>query len=164
MSDERPHGFLTETHQKVLRGEFEGSDSTLRSHKSEIRKRAKAALADLTTVANSPHIDNESKVGGERLFEPTDLHALLSAVVEPGGLIPHTVEQPSEAFQNEVYVEIDRVLWEYRHSGEYGRDSQKEATSDRQTTCHNCGYEWKYGGDKSRATCPDCGRKTKAGQ
>jgi len=26
--------------------------------------------------------------------------------------------------------------------------------------CHRCGYEWEYGGDMNRATCPSCGRKT----
>lgn len=26
--------------------------------------------------------------------------------------------------------------------------------------CHHCEYEWEYGGEMERATCPSCGRKT----
>jgi len=29
--------------------------------------------------------------------------------------------------------------------------------------CHDCGYEWEYSGDMKRATCPNCGVKTKVG-
>lgn len=28
------------------------------------------------------------------------------------------------------------------------------------TECDNCGYEWEYGGDLQRATCPSCQSKT----
>ena len=27
--------------------------------------------------------------------------------------------------------------------------------------CENCGYEWGYGGNNERATCPSCGNKTR---
>lgn len=27
------------------------------------------------------------------------------------------------------------------------------------TECEKCGYEWEYGGDLARATCPSCGSK-----
>jgi len=29
------------------------------------------------------------------------------------------------------------------------------------TTCDSCGYEWEYTGSLSRATCPNCSRKTR---
>jgi len=29
-----------------------------------------------------------------------------------------------------------------------------------ETECHNCGYEWNYGGEMQKATCPSCGTKT----
>jgi rRNA maturation protein Nop10 len=28
-------------------------------------------------------------------------------------------------------------------------------------TCKHCGYEWIYSGEMWKATCPNCGRKTK---
>jgi len=29
--------------------------------------------------------------------------------------------------------------------------------------CNHCSYEWDYGGELARATCPSCGRKTPVG-
>jgi len=26
--------------------------------------------------------------------------------------------------------------------------------------CHSCGYEWDYGGELAKATCPSCNVKT----
>jgi len=26
--------------------------------------------------------------------------------------------------------------------------------------CHSCGYEWDYGGELTKATCPSCNVKT----
>lgn len=31
----------------------------------------------------------------------------------------------------------------------------------KQLDCHSCDYEWDYGGDLGRATCPSCGGKVK---
>lgn len=28
------------------------------------------------------------------------------------------------------------------------------------TVCNHCGYEWTYGGEMQKATCPSCGAKT----
>jgi len=28
------------------------------------------------------------------------------------------------------------------------------------TECSHCGYEWEYGGDMKKATCPSCQSKT----
>jgi len=172
VSQKRRDGFLSDTHRKVLTGDFDGADSTLRTHKSEIRKRSKAALRDLIDVANSPEIGNESTVDGDRLFEPKDdLNTLLSSILSPGGLASHTVDGPSEAYQHEVYVEVDTVLSQLRGDGTWAATrNPKEQTrvaaaggSNSPTTCHLCGHEWSYSGSAQKATCPSCGRKTEVG-
>lgn len=164
MSDKNPHSFLTDTHRAVLSGDWEGSDSTLRSHKSEIRKRSKAALQDLITVANSTEIDNESRSDGERLFEPEDLRALLTSVAHHGGLRSEEYEHVSEAYQNEVYKEANRFLLGFQPDdlkpAEAPQNDTQDSNGDTPVTCHNCGYKWEYGGSASKATCPGCSNKT----
>ena len=71
--------FLTEQRRDVLEGEYEGSDKTLRSHKSKIRARANRALKELREVAESPHIDNED------VFESGDLAGLIHGLMAPRG-------------------------------------------------------------------------------
>lgn len=122
MSDNEKYGFLTETHREILDGEWEGSESTLRSHKSEIRRRSKGALKDLTKVAGSPHISNESKVDGGRLFEPEEIGAFLTSIVIQGGLMPADYERPSEEYRNRIYVELDKVLRSYHEEDEPSSD------------------------------------------
>jgi hypothetical protein len=173
VTQKRRDGFLSDTHRKVLTGEFDGADSTLRTHKSEIRKRSKAALRDLVDVANSPEIENESTVDGDRLFEPSgDLNVLLSSVLNPGGLVSHTVDGPSEAYQHEVYVEADTVLSQLRDDETWAATQNPEEQtrvaaadrSDSPTKCHLCGHEWSYSGSAQKATCPNCSRKTDVGK
>lgn len=164
MTEKNPHSFLTDTHRAVLSGNWEGSDSTLRSHKSEIRKRSKAALQDLIAVANSAEIDNESRVGENRLFDPQDLRALVTSVVARGGLQSEQYEHVSEAYQNEVYKEVNRFLLGFQpddlRPAETPQNDAQDSNGDTPVTCHNCGYKWEYGGSASKATCPGCSNKT----
>lgn len=40
--------------------------------------------------------------------------------------------------------------------------SEDASADDDETVveCEHCGYEWAYGGEMWKATCPRCGRKT----
>lgn len=75
--------FLTEKRRSVLIGEFDGSDSSERTHKSLIRTRARTAIRELIEVARSDQIDNAD------VFEPNDLARLIDALMVPDdGLTP----------------------------------------------------------------------------
>ena len=71
--------FITDTRQDVLNGEYNGSQSNLRSHKSRIRAKAKVALSELIEVASSPVIDNTE------VFSPEQVELLLYALTAGRG-------------------------------------------------------------------------------
>ena len=165
MTEKRPNTVLTDTRREVLSGDWEGSDSTLRSHKSDIRQRSKAAIEELIEVAESHEIDNESRVGDERLFEPEQIRHLLAAILHTGGLVDEDYEHVSDDFRNELYFEVNRFLLGFQPedgpAAEPPEKSPKSDTDGVNVTCHSCGYEWLYTGSaEGKATCPSCTNKT----
>jgi len=60
-----------------------------------------------------------------------------------------TVNNNPDAIAEKLHEMVDawREDWEKHHD-------------EHLTECHSCGYKWEYSGDKSKATCPDCGNKT----
>lgn len=104
-----PNTFLTEDRQAVLHDNYDGSSSTERVHRRNIKKRSQSALQELTEVAQSPHIDNSE------VFDPSDVHALLTALLTPPSYTnPMTGEIPDAdddflAYRDRMYVQIDKV-------------------------------------------------------
>lgn len=80
--------FLTDTRREVLNGEYEGSDSNRRTHKSNIKKRAKIALAELISVAQSPVIENGD------IFKIRQILELYESILWDGGRL-----QPYQDFE-----------------------------------------------------------------
>lgn len=64
-----------------------------------------------------------------------------------------TYANKPEAVAEALHEKVDQWLGDQQ---EYLDREAKEIL----TTCEHCGYQWKYTGDKDRATCPDCGSKT----
>lgn len=103
--------FLTDSRREVLRGEYDGAESTEKSKKSHIRTQSKMALDELIEVAHSPEIDNSD------VFDPEKLHILIRTLtVGAGGLIgddvPPAVKawDPDEDYAREVYVAVDKAI------------------------------------------------------
>lgn len=96
--------FLTETRQKVLRGDYDGEENTERTHKSRIRARAQKAIDELDEVAMSPEIENED------VFDPERVAFLLLHIMRgTGGLNAYI---PPKEYHDAMYVEVDQVLRE----------------------------------------------------
>ena len=153
-----PKAFLTETRKGVLDGDWEGSDSTHRSHKSDIRQKSKAAIEELIEVAESREIDNK------QVFDPEQIRHLLVAIAQPGGLVEDEYEHASEEFRNELYFEVNRFLLGFQPedspTAEPPEETPDEDTDGTRVTCHSCDYEWLYQGSAAKATCPSCANKT----
>lgn len=105
---------LTDTRREVLKGTYDGAESSKRTQKSRIRTRSRLALDELIEVAESPHIDSAD------VFDPSKVSQLLYALMLPDEpVLPG--EEPSEEhqeYQRELYVEIDRVLRVYQEGQE----------------------------------------------
>jgi hypothetical protein len=108
--------FLTDARRDVLNGDFEGADSTLASHKSRIRTRAKIAIQELREVAESPEIRNED------VFEPDEMLYLFGALFAPPnnrfekkrGLQGwEHLEEDYRAYTDRLYVQLDKILHDY---------------------------------------------------
>lgn len=70
---------LTEKREKVLRGDYDGSDSALRNQKSRLRRSADTALGELIHVARSPYIDHTE------VFDPEEVGEFLELLLTPTG-------------------------------------------------------------------------------
>lgn len=111
---------LTDQREKVLNGEYDGSDAALRKQKSRLRQSAQTTLDELTEIAQSPHIDTRE------VFEPDQIFLLLRAILTPdeytGPVYPptesaeHATEEAKEwvNYHNQLYVQLDKLLADYR--------------------------------------------------
>jgi hypothetical protein len=109
--DETPT-FLTEKRRDVLNGEFDGSDSSERTHKSLIRTRAKTALNELIAVADSGTIDNADVFDADQIYT---LLAVLTTGRDTFGTSdpddPHYREVDPD-YRNDILRAMDRVRLE----------------------------------------------------
>lgn len=101
---------LTDARRKVLRGEHDGAESTIRTQQSRIRTRSKMALDELIEVAESPYVDTKD------VFDPETVGDLLYALLLPDAPVLPDEEASEEhrEYQQDLYVEIDRVLRLYQ--------------------------------------------------
>ena len=117
---------LTRKREKVLKGDYDGSDAALRNQKSRLRQSADTALGELIHVARSPHIDHT------RAFDPENVAEFLKLLITPtapehttsGGLLTDpATEQELDApttgvtdefrsYQNELLVEMAQLVVE----------------------------------------------------
>lgn len=112
---------LTEKREKVLTGEYDGSDAALRNQKSRLRESSKTVLDELIQVAESPEIDNRD------VFDPDDVFRLLRAIMTPRqeDLEPDefvnvvTVDKQNaefRAYTDRLYIQMDKLMHPYRDS------------------------------------------------
>lgn len=102
--------FLTETRRDVLAGDADLAESTIRSHKSRIRSRARTALAELIEVAESEEIENAD------VFEPQQLARLVAEIVSPqGDITPRWNFDGTDAEYSEQYQHPMAVVWRLDH-------------------------------------------------
>jgi len=78
---------LTDSRREVLDGTSDWSDDAIINEKSRIRSKSRTALDELTTIAQSTEIENQS------VFDPEKIGTLLfwilndPAMMEDGGLV-----------------------------------------------------------------------------
>jgi len=110
--------FLTETRRNVLAGDAEMAESTVRSHRSRIRSRARVALQELAEVAASEEVETGD------VFDAADVEQLLRAVLsEPESITPfwdafedrdaRREHQETYADEREVVAALRRVVNAY---------------------------------------------------
>jgi len=109
----RDNIFLTGTRRDVLAGESDLEGKSLANEKSRIRTRSRAAIEELTEVAQSPMIENAD------VFEPEEIGDLLFFVLRDpghvdtleGGLVdtPEEVEQ----YRNAVLAQLFKQIAKY---------------------------------------------------
>lgn len=94
--------FLTDERRAVLAGEYDGSETVERTHKSRIRQRARTAISELIKVAQSEEIDNAD------VFDPDDLARLVDALMVPAdGLTPRwTFDGDPDEFREEYLYQL----------------------------------------------------------
>lgn len=135
----RDNIFLTETRRDVLAGKAELKESSLTNEKSRIRTRARAAVEELTEVAQSEEIENDG------VFDPQSLGNLLFWILNDpshfdqlGGLMAgpgEEIDAPEEAvarhdealaeYRRAVYTEVDGPLRSVRRPGRGRQPSEK---------------------------------------
>lgn len=103
---ETSQAFLTDTRRKVLRGEYDGADSTERMHHTRIRRIARGAIEELIEVAASEPISNED------VFDPEQIYSLLLTLLD--GPTSWSFEEqshplPDPDYRNHLYVAIERA-------------------------------------------------------
>lgn len=98
--------FLTDERREVLQGkDREITDQSLHNAKSRIRVRTRLALEELTEVAESPEIRNES------VFDPESVHQLLIALLTPDQFT-EIEEEPNRDFRNyrrDLYMQLGKA-------------------------------------------------------
>lgn len=106
--------FLTETRRSVLDGSTDWAKNSVTTEKSRIRGKAKTALDELTEIAQSPEIENQS------VFDPEEIGTFLYWILndpaqmgEFGGLVG-TSNEPPEGVPEEAYTKIPDDLQRYR--------------------------------------------------
>lgn len=114
---------LTEQREKLLNGEYEGSDAALRKQKWRLRESANTALHELVKIAESPHIDTRE------VIDPDDLLLLVGAIMEPDGY-GFTVNAPPEEVSDEYLAHQHQIYLRLQHLLENYRERTIEATSD----------------------------------
>lgn len=104
--------FLTDRRRELLTGEYDGSDSARRNMVTNLRKDSRAALSDLTEVAESDEIDTSE------VIDPIALAELVDAVF--GEIEPLAEADDPDAhheryrYQDRVYDQLDDVLRDHR--------------------------------------------------
>lgn len=121
---EIPNAFLTDERRAVLTGDYEGSESVERTHKSRIRRRARSAISELIEVAQSPVIENSE------VFDPSEIGTLLFWIMHDtsqttgGGLIGEiedeslpTVDYTDEfeQYRRAVHSEVAQEIMKIDH-------------------------------------------------
>lgn len=107
---------LTDSRREYLNGEFDGTDTAARKHRSRITNRTEIALEELVEIAESPEIDNTD------VFDPDDVFRLLRALLTPdrdrlvddapGGLTTNREmgDQDFNEYADRLYVQLDKFL------------------------------------------------------
>jgi len=90
---------LTDQREKVLNGEYDGSDAALRKQRSRIRQSTQTVLDELTEIAQSPHIDSS------RAFPPEKVGELVEALY-----IPTIEPEEYDDYQKDLYFNVQRLL------------------------------------------------------
>jgi len=121
---EKPNAFLTDERRAVLAGNYDGSESVERTHKSRIRERARSAVDELIEVAQSKEIENAD------VFDPAKIGTLLFWIMHDwsqstgGGLVGEvedeslpTVDYPDEyeQYRKEVHSEVAQEIMKIDH-------------------------------------------------
>lgn len=99
---------LTDQREKVLNGDYDGSDAALRNQKSRLRKSSQTALQELIKVASSPAIDNPD------VFDTEDVYTLVSLLLNGRGGLSHGDEIPHPDEVREQYDSYDAIAWRPR--------------------------------------------------
>ena len=87
---------LTDSRREVLDGTSDWSDDAIINEKSRIRSKSRTALDELTTIAQSTEIENQS------VFDPEKIGTLLfwilndPAMMEDGGLVGADGDAPEQ--------------------------------------------------------------------
>jgi hypothetical protein len=123
-----PNAFLTDERRAVLAGDYDGSESVERTHKSRIRQRARSAIEELIEVAQSPVIENSD------VFSPSQIGTLLFWIMHDpaetttpsGGLLGLGIHEDTEysddfiQYQRAVHSEVAQEIMKIDHP-EQGR-------------------------------------------
>jgi len=116
--------FLTDQRRDVLKGQYEGSDTALRTQKSRLRQASSTVLDELIAVADSGEIDNADTFDSEQVY-----HLLVALAIDRDTFAsgdpddPHH-KQVDEEFKREVLEAVDDFRFTY-HRG-YGPGDEDE--------------------------------------
>jgi hypothetical protein len=104
-----PNAFLTDERRAVLSGEYDGADSTERTHESHIRRQGRQAVNELIEVAESQEIDTRE------VFDPNDLFRLLQAVLLPDGYVGPFYPSPDApdewlAYHYRIQMQLQKLV------------------------------------------------------
>jgi len=72
---------ITDRRRRLLNENLDETKGSVNVEKTRIRKRARIAIQELVEIARSDAIDNED------IFQPEDLNALITAIMEENGLV-----------------------------------------------------------------------------
>lgn len=118
-----PNTFLTDERRAVLTGDYDGSESVERTHKSRIRQRARSAISELIEVAQSPEIENSE------VFSPSQIGTLLFWIMHDpaettspsGGLLGLGIHEDTEysdefeQYRRAVHSEVGQEIMKIDH-------------------------------------------------